>query len=374
VIQRTPTGIFIYGEPTDLNQLEQVLGDLSAMQGAGGLLSQDVGTFYLKHTTAEVASQLLGDLVGATSDSSSLVSDMATNLIGGGGILSALMGGGGGADGGATLSTGTMTIVPDPRLNRLIIIGSSQELDEAEMLLRVIDKDRSITEIETAGRPWVIPIINTSAENVAEVVKETFASRMGGQTGGQTGGRGGQQRGPSPQDLAQLFGGRGGRGGAASQPNRGALPQMTVAVHSDSNSLIVMAPEPLYQQVLLLVEEIDRLDEDYSERIVVMGIKDVNSDVMKEALGNIFGNVGSTSGQSQNNNSSNNGSASTPTDAAAAQRRADFFRAISNARGGAGGAPTGRGGGAPTGRGGGAPSGRGGGAPTGRGGGGRGGR
>ena len=350
LMYRTRSGIILSGPPAELNKLTRLLNDLSATQGAGGLLSQDIGTYYLKHTTAEVASQLLGDLVGATSDSSSLVSDMATNLIGGGGILSALMGGGGGDTGGGTLSTGTMTIVPDPRLNRLIIIASAQELDQAEQLLKIIDKDQSITEIETAGRPWVIPIVYTSADNVATVIKETFASRIGS-GGGQAGGRGGQQQqrgGPSPEDFARLFGGgRGGRGGGG-QPNRGALPQMTVTVHSESNSLVVMAPEPLYQQVMILVRDIDRLDEDYSESIVVMGIDEVNPEVMKEALANIFGGVGSTSGQSQNT-SNNNSSSNSTADAAAAQRRADFIRAISAGGGrggfGGGGGPTfGRGG------------------------------
>ena len=286
------------------------------------------------------------------------------------------MGGGGGGDAGATLSTGTMTIVPDPRLNRLIIIGSGPELDNAEQLLKIIDKDQSITDIETAGRPWVIPIVYTSADNVAEVVKATFAGRTGsGNQGG--GGRGGQQRGPSPEDLARLFGGRGGRGGGGSTPNRGSLPQMTVTVHTESNSLVVMAPEPLYQQVMLLVRDIDRLDEDYSESIVVVGVNDVNPEVMQEALANIFGNVGSTSGQSQNssNNSSNAGSNNSTADAAAAQRRAEFIR---RAFGGGGGTPGGGRGRTPTfggGGGGGSPfGGRGGGSPFGgRGGGGTGG-
>jgi type II secretory pathway component GspD/PulD (secretin) len=341
VIQRAPGGIWIYGEPKELNQLEELLNRLNMANGAGsGLVSQEIGVYYLRHTTAEVATQLLGDILGATSSSSSLIGDMATNMIGGmgggmGGMLGALMGGGGSAPV-STLTTGTMTIVPDPRLNRLIIMGSGAELDQVEELLKIIDKDQSITDIETAGRPWVIPIIYTEASKIADVVNGAFAGRVGSGTSTQ-GGRGGQQQrggsGGSPEDLIRMMRG----GGRSSQPNRGALPKMTVTVHEDSNSLIVMAPEPLYKQVLQLVEEIDRLDEDYSERIVVIGVEGVNPEVMQQALGSVFGNVGSSGSSPTNPSSSQNGSNSNSADAAAAQRRQEFLQRIMGARGGGGG-------------------------------------
>ncbi|MEO1970571.1 MAG: hypothetical protein ABGX07_03410, partial [Pirellulaceae bacterium] len=79
VIQRAPGGIWIYGEPKELNQLEELLNRLNMANGAGsGLVSQEIGVYYLRHTTAEVATQLLGDILGATSSSSSLIGDMAT--------------------------------------------------------------------------------------------------------------------------------------------------------------------------------------------------------------------------------------------------------------------------------------------------------
>ncbi len=150
---------------------------------------------------------------------------------------------------------------------------------------------------------------------------------------------------------------------------------MTLSVDGRSNSLIVTAPDPLYQEVKLLVELIDQAGLDSIDDFQVVTLKGANPEIVQKALSSILGSTART-GTTTSSSSAARPGAATPAAAPFGgaspediQRRIEFFQRM---RGG-GGAPTG---GAPTGRGGfgGAPTGRGGGAPTGRGGRGGGGR
>ncbi len=344
VITVTPRGLIISSSDTKaLDQFESMLLLLTQQTTNAGLLKREVGVFYLKHAQADVAAKLLQDILGGGSSSSaggSLIGDMASNLLGGGGgIFGALMGGGGG--GGqetGPLTAATLSIVPDARLNRLIIQGTAAELDEVEGILQVIDKEDSITDIRVAGSTHVIPVIYLSADRVATVVQATFADRMGGQSGG-----GQQQRQPSPEDFIRMLRGGGGRGGR--EEARSELPKMTVTVHTESNSLVLKAPDGLYQEVLTLVRMIDQPNGEMAEQYEVVSTT-ANPEVVQQALAKILGqqSVGSSSSTSTNRPSTSTGTSSTGGPSAEdIQRRLEFFRQLQ--QGGGGGSPFGGGGG-----------------------------
>lgn len=347
IVSQTPRGLIIASEdPEALDKFESLLAALTQQMG-DGLLQRDVAVFYLQHVQAEVASRLLQDILGASpvgGGASSMVGDMASNLLGGGGgILGALMGGGGGGDDSAgAITTGSVSIVPDPRLNRLICLGDPNELNEIEQILQILDKEDSITDVLIAGTPRIIPIQYMPADRVATIVQATFADRIAGAQNQQ------QQRGPSPEDLIRaLRGGRGGRGGGGGgQESRGELPKMTVTVHTESNSLIVKAPESLYEQVVELVEMIDQPNEEMSERVQVVTTT-ANPEYVYQSLSKILGKpattTGTTSTTSNNQQQQQQPGQQGNNNFEDIQRRMEFFRQLREQSGQGGGGGGGRG-------------------------------
>lgn len=350
VVTMTPRGMIIVSEDIDaLNRFESLWNSLSQQGRPGAGIQRDVAVFYLTHVNAEVASLLLKDILGGTmmggGGATSLVGDMASNLLGGG-LLGALMGGGGGGDSAiGPVTTGTATIIADPRLNRLICLGDIEELDEIESILQLIDKEDSITEIRTAGTPRLIQLEHIPADRAAAVVQATFADRITGGQGQQ------QQRGPSPEDLIRaLSGGRGGRGGrggggGGGEESRGELPKMTVTVHNESNSLIVRAPHSLYEDVRELIALIDVPDGELSDRIVITSTSS-NPKVMEEALRKMFGSQAVTTSGASTQTDRQRTTQGDAGGAADAQRRMEAFRQLQQQfqqGGGGGGGPPQRG-------------------------------
>ena len=110
----------------------------------------------------------------------------------------------------------------------------------------------------------MIELANIKAVEMATVIREAFAGRVVASTTGQAGQPGqpgqqpGQPRAPQKSDPRE----------AESKSKKGAPPpkaasardlepKMTIAVHEPSNSLVVTAPERLYQEVERLVKVID---------------------------------------------------------------------------------------------------------------------
>jgi hypothetical protein len=307
--------------------------------------------FYLKYAKAEVANTLLQEVLtgpGADSGGGTLLGDVTSNLLGGG-LIGGLLGGlaGGTSDGETSTlqGTGLITVVPDPRLNALIVEANEVDLQFVEQLLRVIDRESSITDIETVGVPRLIPVIYNSAEEIAGVVRQVYADRIATSSG--------QQRQPSPEDLIRAL--RGQRGGAG-QESRGEIQKMTVGVDPRSNSVIITAPEPLFRQVETLVQQIDQPGSPDTDFVLIQPIKVSDPEVVKEALGSLM-----TTPTTSRTSSSQQSSSSRPSPSSSdMEQRMEFFRRLRESGGFGGGPPGGFGGGPPGGFGGGPPGGSGG--------------
>jgi type II secretory pathway component GspD/PulD (secretin) len=369
VIARTQGGLIIASEDREaLNDFETLMR--SVMEQTASFSSQPT-VFWLKYAKADVAAQTLQQILsGESGGGGSLFGDVASSVLGdmGGGIVGSLLGG----SGGSSTFLGDTVIVPDVRLNALIVQASASDLYLIEQLLPIIDKEASPEDVQTSGRPQLIPVTYMPADEMAEIVRQVFGERVEGATSG-------RQRQPSPEDFIRaLRGGRGGQGGQA----QGEVSKMTLGVDVRSNSLIVSAPEPLVQEVRELVGLLDNeslvMDEDY----VVVPIKKSNPETLQKALESIIGeSLQSNPVSSQSSSSGGRPSSSGDSPEASAEqirRRMEFMRSLQERmRGGGGDSPFGgfRGGGPPGGgfRGGGAPGGggapiRGGGGPPGRGG------
>jgi type II secretory pathway component GspD/PulD (secretin) len=226
--------------------------------------------FYLKYTKPDDALRMLAELLdGGQSAKESetgtlvngFVSSAPSNTYYGSIVTS--------SSGTTTLIAGTITVVADSRLNRLIAQGTTTDIELIESYLEIVDKDSSITSIETYGTSHVIELEHTPASEVAAAIREAYVGRVAGVPGG---------GGPNPSGPQQP----GQRDGSAPRPpsngqqndekrspvkkpgaasGRPEEPQFTIAVHEPSNSLIVTAPDQLFKEVEALAKMIDARNE-----------------------------------------------------------------------------------------------------------------
>ena len=386
-VEVTSEGIILYSN--DLKALDAFEGILRRLTPPNSMASdRRITIFYLKYSKVDVAKSLLQQIMSGGEDDSlglgSLVNDAATSMMGGG-LMGMLLGGGGGGGEttGSTFSaSGTVSIVANQRLNALIVQANDEDLQMIDDLLAVIDREGSETEIETAGKPRLIPLTYTDATEIAAVLKEVYAGRItSASSGGQQQQRGGQE--DMMRQMMQRMAG-GGRGGGSSGGDRevkGEPAKMTIGVDASSNSLIIAAPEPMFQEVHELVMALDQAGTQTQDSIEVRTLHLANPDVVNTALRAILGDnvrAGGSSGGS-GGGASTRGTSTAPSAANidAIRQRMEMFNRMRSSGGfggssssgrpsgssGFGGRPSGGSGGRPSGGSGGRPSGGSGGQP-----------
>jgi type II secretory pathway component GspD/PulD (secretin) len=269
--QITARGLLIQSNDAEaLNRFEQ---NLITIAGPGDATPSPPIVFYLKFIKAEDALRLLAELLDggtttALADSGTLVNGFVASTDSFLGTLISTR------DGMLTLTEETMTVVADSRLNRLIAQGTESDIERIEQYLKIVDKDNSITAIETYGSSHVIELVHTRAAEVADALRQAFAGRVieseprasaqPGQPNGQRGAaapqprgdeRGNDDRGDKGDDksAARNAPAAGGRAGSV----RDLEPKMTIAVHEPSNSLIVTGPDALCDEAEKLAKQID---------------------------------------------------------------------------------------------------------------------
>ncbi len=274
-------GLLIASEDTQaLDEFEELFRTLSDRLFAG---SRELTIFYLRYAKAEVAGEFVKQFVGGASSGSgggTLLGNIAGAALGGGsggGIIGSLLGVGGGSSTSVSLSKGT-SVIADPRLNALVVQATPKELDFIEQLLKAIDKASSPQIIETVPRPRAIPVFNTNAEDVAEVVRSIYATRMNGGRGSS-----GRQRQPSPEDFLKAMTGQKNTGKQISEAI-GEQVGITISVDSRRNALIVIAPESLFNEIRDLVEELDFAKPGLEETVRYGSVSGASPEIVRSAL------------------------------------------------------------------------------------------
>jgi hypothetical protein len=285
IIAPGPTGTVIASDDVEaLDKLENLLRSISSLKPTG---KQEYAVFYLKFARADSVAQTLDQIITGGGSATGDLAGAAMNAMGGGGFMGGLMGmDGGGESGAGALGGGLMKIVPDARLNALLVQAKPAELDMIEEMLKILDQPGSPEEVLVQARPRLIPVFNTSATEIAEIVKQVYAERMAG-----TGAAGGM---PGPQDffrqMMQNQGGRGGRGGNRNNNAAAAdTAKMSIGIDTRSNSLVVSAPDQLFTEVKELVETLDHAQTDAEKTIRVVTLKRTKPTAMKAALSAIAG-------------------------------------------------------------------------------------
>jgi type II secretory pathway component GspD/PulD (secretin) len=278
VVAPGPGGVLIASD--DLEALDDFEELLSTVAERSSSSTRDYAVFYLKFAKAANVSEVLSAIFGGGAKSGGLVNDMAGAALGdlGGGLMGNLLLGGGGGTSGGGFSSASVDIVPDVRLNALIVRAKPADLDTVEQLLRVLDQRVGPEEVEADSRPRLIPVYNTQASEIATVVQQIYQDRMA--TGGPAV--------MSPQDMLKMIRGNG--------PNLDQQSQkMSIGVDERSNSLLVRAPDPLFEEVKALVAELDQTDLTSPEITRVVSLKHTNSSAVQKALVSVLGDQAQTS-------------------------------------------------------------------------------
>ena len=323
VVSMSPSGVMVAGPEREvLDEFEKLLRstlEFSAQAGAEPVV------YYLKYAKADTVAELLQQVLTGqpVSSGGSLLGDVASSVVGGigGGIIGSMLGG----SGGSSTYAGSTSIIPDVRLNALIVQGSPSDISLIERLLPIIDQPESPEPVETAGKPRRIDVKYMPASEVAEVVRAVFADRMGGADARRQGP-------PNPEELIRAM--RGMRGGSRSQQD---VQRMTMAVDQRSNSLIVCAPDPLFKEVEELVRQLDEENKDTDEIMRTVTITNANPQTLRNALSAIMGDSVRTGSTSSSRTGSRTASPGQPPGGGPGF---DFMRMMQMGRGG-GGSPLG---------------------------------
>jgi hypothetical protein len=190
---------------------------------------------------------------------------------------------------GSTITTaGPVHIHADDRLNALIVQCSPADADTIQDLLEVLDQPESPADVALEAQQHVIPLANTQAEEVAEIVRSVFQTQM------VTGSRGSTRGGPpDPRQMMEMMARMRG-GGSTRGSSRGSTvdesEKMSIGVDTRTNSLIVRAPEPLFRQVEQLVRQLDEaaLDSDPGV-ITTVDLKGLSAEALQQALSSMLG-------------------------------------------------------------------------------------
>ncbi|RMF43538.1 MAG: general secretion pathway protein [Planctomycetota bacterium] len=268
--QWTPRGLILHSQ--DTAALDRFEAHLRSVIGPLDRVPSTPTVFYLKFVRADDAVRMLAELLdGGASALESATSGLVNGYVASDGWTTSLVTS---RDGLLTLLADTMTVVADTRLNRLIAQGTAADLDRLEQYLKIVDKDRGLTSVETYGRPHIVELQHTLASDVAATLREAFAGRIVASTsgGGTPGGAPPAAGRPGDASKGSAAKGKDSKNdkNAAARPQAKPIdlePKMTIAVHEPSNSLIITAPDSLFEQAAELISQIDQLSEQTVEII-----------------------------------------------------------------------------------------------------------
>jgi type II secretory pathway component GspD/PulD (secretin) len=271
LISPGPGGTLIASDDLEaLDDLEELLSLIASRSASSG---REYAVFYLKYSKAATIAEVLAAIFGGSAGGSDrgLIGDLAGNALGdmGGALMGDLLLGGGG--GGGAFTSANVDIVPDGRLNALIIHAKPEDLDTIEQLLKILDQRTGPEDVEADGQPRAIPVYNTTATEIAQIINQVYQDRMAG---------GGEM---SPQEMMKMI-----RGGPSTEQQ---VQKMSVAVDTRNNALIVRAPDPLFEEVKAFVAELDNSVGDSPQTTRVVSLRHTNSAAVQKALNSILDNV-----------------------------------------------------------------------------------
>ncbi|MEZ6131030.1 MAG: secretin N-terminal domain-containing protein [Planctomycetaceae bacterium] len=173
------------------------------------------------------------------------------------------------------LNFGQVVMVPDERLNVLIVYASRSDRNRIEQLIEVLDSDR-LEDSQRAYQTEILVLQHASASRVEDVIQGVYKAEM---TAGGARSTVAIPKGV-PSDVAAVL----------RQINAAASsPLLTVEVQQDTNSLVLKAPQSLLDDVKDLVQKLDTASEATRARgITLVPLKKTNSARVMKILGDVL--------------------------------------------------------------------------------------
>ena len=166
-------------------------------------------------------------------------------------------------------------IVPEPRMNALIVYGARTDRDRIEQLLEILDTEK-LPDSGRIFRTQVIPVKHADAEQVETVLKGVYRTEMTA---------GGSRRSieiPAGIDssVANML----------RQINAAASsPLLTIEVQVETNSLVVKAPQNLIEELSELVTQLDESSATNRARgVTLIPLKQTNSRRVMRSLDDVL--------------------------------------------------------------------------------------
>ncbi|HBO46082.1 MAG TPA: hypothetical protein DD670_19595, partial [Planctomycetaceae bacterium] len=269
-----PDGLYVSSD--DLDALDQLQRLIDTLQGGSVSGEPRLTVFYLRNAEAKGVAERLNQLLAGTTSAAPAAGTAATGILGSLGTVGSI---------GRITPSGPISITPDTRLNALLVQAAPADVNLIEEVLRILDRRDGPADIPAQPKPRLIPVYHTSASEIAKVVKDVYQGRMAGATTGSA-----QATDPRAM-MMQMFRGRGGGGGdaGAGADAKQELSKMTIGVDERTNSLIVSAPETLFEEVRDLVHALDDVASDDVETVEVVSLRESNADAVREALSSLLG-------------------------------------------------------------------------------------
>ncbi len=173
------------------------------------------------------------------------------------------------------VSFGHVAMVPDERLNSLIVYASRSDRNRIEQLLEVLDSDK-FEDTKRAYVTRVIPVLYTDAGRVEDVLEGVYRPQL---TAGGARSTISIPKGV-PSEVATVL----------RQINAAAAaPLLTIEVQTDTNSLVVKAPQDLLDEVSELVASLDEVSQTSRARgLTLLPLKKTKAARVMEILGDVL--------------------------------------------------------------------------------------
>lgn len=236
--------ITIFSDDTEaLDQLDKLLRAVSGPKQTGG---RGFGVYALRYA-------------GATSVAETVRSALKTSS--GGGVL--------------RMGNSAPTVVADERLNAIVVYGSRSDRASIEKLLEALDSS-DIPDSKVSNIPRRVPVKNGSAQQIEQVLRLVYKTQLS--TGG------GRKEIPVPSGLAPEV------AQALQQINAmNTGPLLALSVDEATNSIVIMAPAALVEQVRTLIEELDEAALSESTRgVSIIPLEHMNSSRTQKVLNQIL--------------------------------------------------------------------------------------
>jgi type II secretory pathway component GspD/PulD (secretin) len=165
---------------------------------------------------------------------------------------------------------GPVEFAADERLNALIAIGGRAERREVQSLLSVLDTDQA-ADLSIPAGPTVIPLKHARAEKLLAQLRELYKTQLSADAG---------------QPPIEIPPGADVEVVAMLQQINAARrgPLLALDVEPDLNSLIVLAPRPLLEEIRALAEEVDRQSADSGFGVRVVPLEALQGDQIFRSL------------------------------------------------------------------------------------------